>query len=200
MTAKRIHCPRCCRPQKTCLCQHISQLSNVWPVYLLQHTAEAGHPKGTALIAQLALSRIATLPFADSDCLDANFLAEQGLEDAVLIYPNDEPQQTQENIASLAGQPPRPLLFIDATWRKSKALLLRSPALQALPRCGFTAAAAPRYRIRKASRPNFYSTLEAIVATLESVELDADYAPLLTAMDAMIEQQLEFRSAGHMNR
>jgi hypothetical protein len=49
---------------------------------LLQHTAEACHPKGTAVIAQLALSKITTLPFADSDCLDSAFLAAHELEPA----------------------------------------------------------------------------------------------------------------------
>ncbi len=193
MTAKRLTCSRCRRPQKTCLCRHISQCSNAWPVHLLQHCAEAEHPKGTALIAQLALSNVATLPFTDAEHIDSALLDTLGLSNAALIYPSDQPLEPPEDIACLKGEPPRPLVFIDATWRKSKALLLRSPALQALPRFGFSSAAAPRYRIRKASRPNFYSTLEAIVATLESVEPDADYSSLLDAMDAMVEQQLAFR-------
>jgi DTW domain-containing protein YfiP len=71
--------------------------------------------------------------------------------------------------------------------------------LQALPRFGFSPDSAPRYRIRKASRPNFYSTLEAIAATLEGVESGSDYSPLLEAMDAVVESQLEFRRAGKSN-
>ena len=196
MTSKRAHCPRCCRPQSTCLCQQIRLCSNRWPVTLLQHTAEACHPKGTAVIAQLALSKIITLPFTDSDSLDSAFLAAHNLDRAAFIYPSDHPQEPLANIATLQEEPPRPLLFIDATWRKSKALLLRSPGLQTLPRFGFSPDSAPRYRIRKASRPNFYSTLEAIAATLEGVESGSDYSPLLEAMDAVIESQLEFRRAG----
>lgn len=196
MTSKRSYCLQCSRPQRTCLCQHIRECNNSWPITLLQHTAEACHPKGTAIIAQLSLSKITTLPFADSDCVDSTFLADHGLSQAALIYPSDKPLEPLTRIATLRDEPPRPLLFIDATWRKSKALLLRSPALQDLPRYGFSTTNAPRYRIRKASRPDFYSTLEAIAATLEDVESNCDYSPLLRSMDAVVEAQLEFRHAG----
>ena len=110
-------------------------------------------------------------------------------ENAVLIYPGTDSQDIRE----LADQAPRPFVFIDGTWRKSKAILLGSPFLQSLPRYSFQPGQQPRYRIRKAAQPDFYSTLEAIVEVLNSVEAaPANYSQLLDVMDWMIEQQLKF--------
>lgn len=107
----------------------------------------------------------------------------------MLIYPGTDSQDIRE----LADQAPRPLVFIDGTWRKSKAILLGSPFLQSLPRYSFKPGRQPRYRIRKAAQPDFYSTLEAIVELLNSVEAaPANYSQLLDVMDWMIEQQLKF--------
>lgn len=107
----------------------------------------------------------------------------------MLIYPGPDSQ----DISELADQPPRPLVFIDGTWRKSKAILLGSPFLQSLPRYSFQAINEPRYRIRKAARADYFSTLEAIVTVLNSVERPStDFSQLLDVMDWMIEQQLEF--------
>lgn len=109
-----------------------------------------------------------------------------------LIYPGED----AEPIAALQSQSVRPLLFLDATWRKSHRMLMESPWLQSLPRYALANQTTSRYRIRRASRPDALSTLEAIVETLGMVEGDVQrYASMLAVMDHLVDEQI-----AHMGR
>jgi len=49
-----------------------------------------------------------------------------------------------------------------------------------------------RYRIRREPEPDYCSSLEALSYVLGTLEADhARYAPLLAAMDVMVDQQIE---------
>ena len=183
---KRDLCTRCKRPFSACYCHLINRLGNFWPVLILQHAVEARHALGTARIAALGLENclLTTVPVNDP----TRQTVEQLLSCApVLIYPGSQAMP----ITDLLGSSPRPLLFIDATWRKSRRLLLESPELAKLPRYALRELPASRYRIRKSTQVNAVSTLEAIVHTLELLEtVPGKYTSLLTAMDWMIAQQI----------
>ncbi len=174
-----------------CYCHLIKRQNNHWPVEIVQHSREPRHAIGTSRIAELSLSSINVSEARDNTPFIPDLALSAPWENAVLIYPDADSQ----DICELADQAPRPLVFIDGTWRKSKAILLGSPFLQSLPRYSFKPGQQPRYRIRKAAQPDFYSTLEAIVEVLNSVEAaPADYSQLLDVMDWMIEQQLGYIS------
>lgn len=182
MLRHRPYCHTCQRPSATCLCAEITLVDNDWPVVVLQHRQEARHALGTAIIAKLGLtdSRFIT---ADDDGFDIPV----DLACPVLVYPGE----TAGDIHELAGMPPRPLLFLDASWRKSRRLLLGSSWLQSLPRYSFDNSMPSRYRIRREPSPGQLSTLEAIVRVLGSLEQrPGHYAGLLAAMDAMIDRQI----------
>lgn len=189
---KREVCKACERPIALCYCSLIKSWPNHWPVHLIQHYKEKTHPYGTAKIAQLSLNSINTIELQDQ----ANFMPTSSEADrwqnAILIYPADAIDKETLDIQSLKGKTPRPLVFIDGTWRKSKAIVLGSPFLQKLPRYSFTSSEMPRYRIRKAKRLDFYSTLEAIVTVLNTVENTEHYSQLLEVMDWMVDQQAAF--------
>ena len=86
---------------------------------------------------------------------------------------------------------PGVLVFIDATWRRSRRILHTWPALADLPRYQLENVPPSRYRIRKAPHGEALSTLEAVAATLQALEPAAfDAAPLLQLMDAIIERQI----------
>jgi DTW domain-containing protein len=87
------------------------------------------------------------------------------------------------------------LVVLDATWRKSRKMLHRSPALQRLPRLALDEVPTGRYAIRKAHKPGQLSTLEATCAALAQLEGDAArWQPLLAAFDRFVVQQQKFIS------
>jgi DTW domain-containing protein YfiP len=90
------------------------------------------------------------------------------------------------------------LVLLDATWRKSRKMLHRSPLLQALPRLSLDTPMASAYSIRKAHLPGQLSTLEATCAALAQLQGDASaYAPLLQAFQGFVAQQAAYvRAAG----
>jgi len=177
----RPRCPDCQRPPASCYCARVPRLHNRWPVRILQHPLEARHAIGTARIAALGLS----------DCQLASSTALEALEslwqDCVLVYPGPDSQP----LSALRPGVIRPLLFVDATWRKSRRMLLECAALAALPRFHLEDPVPSRYRIRREPHKGAVSTLEAIVQSLEVLEAaPGRYAGLLDVMDALVEEQI----------
>lgn len=172
-------------------------------VLILQHPQEVAQAKGSARLLHLCLphSRMVAGEVFDETALRA-LLA--GPRQSVLLYP-ESPQ------GSALGLPPPPLLapgdlsdparlrlvVLDATWRKSRKMLYRNPLLHLLARLPLQGLPPSRYRIRKAHRADQLSTLEATCAALAHLEGDAErFAPLLTAFDGFVGQQLGWRSPG----
>lgn len=153
-------------------------MDNRWPVHILQHHRESGHAVGTARIAALSLTR------CDLDILRGVFVPAP---DDVLVYPGTGARPLDE----LTGARPRRLLFLDASWRKSRRILHEQPAIAALPRYCLTDVPRSRYRIRREPEPGFLSTVEAVVLALETLEREPGrYHSLLRVMDWMIDQQI----------
>ena len=153
---------------------------------ILQHSREAKHPFNTARIAQLCLEQCTTVAISDNeeDETLADLIGASG-EKLVLVYPGADSRPLQE----LDVTPATSLLFIDASWRKSRRILLQSPSLQNLPRFALPKAGVSRYRIRREPRADYYSTLEAIATALQMLD-DTDVANMLEVMDWMIARQL----------
>lgn len=182
--AKTQRCERCQRPQALCYCARLSPVDNTWPIWILQHPAEARHALGTARIAALGL-RDCTLALSQSP--EAAHPFTSAAHSPVLIYPGPSSLPLQE----LAPDPRRTLLFIDATWRKSRRMLLENAWLEALPRYALPTPPPSRYRIRREPKPEAISTLEAIVHCLALLEGDATrYQPLLEQMDRLVDEQI----------
>lgn len=185
---KRIECPDCLRPAALCYCPLITPVDNRWPVLILQEQREAAHALGTARIAALGLAdcRLETISLGpEAPC--PPLLDELPRLSPVLIYPGRDAAP----LASLPTDAPRPLLFIDASWRKSRRLLHEHPSLARLPRYSLEGMPSSRYRIRRTALPDALSTLEAITHALELLEgSPGRYAGLLAVMDWMIDQQI----------
>jgi DTW domain-containing protein YfiP len=166
-------------------------IANRWSVHILQHGQERNHSLNTARIAALGLQHCelhAVNDAAVETTLAPPLLA--ALANALLIYPGDSSTAVSQLVA--ADFEGRPLLLLDASWRKSRRLLLGSPWLQQLPRISVALPAASRYRIRREPEPGYCSSLEALCHVLGTLEGDhARYQPLLAAMDVMVNQQIE---------
>lgn len=189
---KRSLCADCERPMSVCYCHTLCHLQNTWPIHILQHPAERKHAIGTARIAQLSLSRC-TLQVAEQVTL-ATLDTDPASLDTLLVYPGED----SVPLASLTFNVPQRLLFIDASWRKSRRMLAESPEIMALPKVSLSPDTLSRYKIRKVPNPSALSTLEAIVSALSLVEDGGEkgdavvpYAQMLDTMDWMINKQIE---------
>ena len=183
---KRKLCDQCKRPGKVCFCQSITTVENLWPVVILQHFKESKHPLGTAIIAELSLKNC-KLHLSNNE----NYTKQKDLlikQQPLLIYPGNDSIPMEE----IASDKPRPLIFLDGTWRKTRLLLHESPELNQLTKVNINPEKLSRYKIRKAPMPEALSTLEAIIDVLSALEKDqTKYQPLLHTMDTMINKQIE---------
>lgn len=181
---KRERCASCLRPLALCYCAQLSPIDNLWPVWILQHPTESRHALGTARIAAIGL-RHCKLEVSKEADEDSPF-ARADITPA-LIYPGPH----SLSLLGLEREPHRPLLFIDATWRKSRRMMAENPWLENLPRYALPSPPKSRYRIRREPNPEAISTLEAIVHSLSLLEGDAArYRTLLEQMDRLVDEQI----------
>ncbi len=167
-------------------------------VLILQHPLEVANAKGSARLLHLSLpgSRMLTGEMFDVQSL----LGKPKIN--ILLYPESTQDQVQCSLPDGLADPLRKpanlrLIVLDATWRKSRKMLYLNPLLQNLPRLALRDMPASQYLIRKAHGPDQLSTFEATCAALAQLEGDVGkFAPLLTAFDGFVAQQLGLRAHG----
>ncbi|MBU2098853.1 MAG: DTW domain-containing protein [Gammaproteobacteria bacterium] len=185
----RQRCNQCMRPLRVCYCARIpGRQNNSWPVVIVQDVRESGHAIGTARMTALSLSDCQLMTINPDNCIDSPALDALRLLQPVLIYPGENAC----DMATLAALPKAPLLFIDASWRRSRKILHTQPWIAQLPRYALNMDASSRYRIRQQPTPSSLSTLEAVVYTLQQLEPDPGrFDTLLATMDWVINQQIK---------
>lgn len=189
--AERVLCRRCELPASVCLCRWTQAIENPVELLLLQHPQEQHQSKGSARLLRLSLAhcRLWVGEQFEAGALQAA-LAADGRR-TLLLYP-PTPGQTSPVFEAIADDArPLRLVVIDATWRKSRKMLLLNPALQALPRLVLQQPPPSRYAAhRKAERAEQRSTLEAAVLALQSLEAQPErYEPLLQAFSAWLSER-----------
>jgi DTW domain-containing protein YfiP len=203
INTKRLSCPKCLRPQNTCICHWITTIEHAIEVLFLQHPLEISNPKGSARLLHLSLprSRLVTgetfsevelhaLLYAPFDKSDGGKVIQP-----ILLYPDTSEDGRIEK--SPAFIPPSSdaaiqyrLIVLDGTWRKSRKMLYLNRLLQQLPRLPLSDLPASHYRIRKAHKPDQLSSYEATCHALMQLEKNAEkYQPLLAAFDGFVAQQ-----------
>jgi DTW domain-containing protein YfiP len=188
----RATCYGCFKPRPLCLCRRRGRVKNRTGVIILQHRRESRHPFGTARIAALYLTNVRV---EIATCtLDRKVRHAVNLPPGTaLLYPGAGGCDLSELPASAR---PRHLLLLDGTWSQTRLLLRDNPWLSSLPRVGVTPSAPSSYRVRKAPKPGYLSTIEAIALGLQVLEPDTGAsAELLTVFDAMISEHLALASA-----
>ena len=206
----RLHCGRCQRPERTCLCAWATPVANEVNVLILQHPLEVHQAKGSASLLRLNLQRCQLMvgetwdepvlqqalstPGPHGQALvnvllypDTHSAMQRGPSVAPALSVHNGPFEAVAKVADLR------LVVLDGTWRKSLKMLHLNPALAALPRLALPAQAPSRYRIRKAHRPDQLSTLEATCLALSQLEEQpARYGPLLGAFDEFVSARCAF--------
>lgn len=185
---RRQSCSQCLRPLSVCYCSQIPcQQHNSWPIRIVQDIRESTHAIGTARIAALSLSDCRLISINPDKGGQSADLQALKLLQPVLIYPG----HGARNVAELSEAPKAPLLFIDASWRRSRKILLTQPWIAALPRFALTTGLSSRYRIRQQPDATALSTLEAVVFTLQQIETEPErFDSLLSTMDWVVDQQI----------
>lgn len=210
---RRALCPRCERPQSTCICQWIRHTANQVEVIILQHPLEVGHAKGTGKLLQNSLRYCTLVVGEDFDpaalralLFDPHAHTKSRPVSPALLYPASDDRKatvtTTMQEDSSTGVPINRLVVLDGTWRKSRKMLYCNPLLQTLPRVALTDMPATRYTIRKAHRSDQLSTLEATCQALMQLEgTQEKYLPLLNAFDGFVHQQQAYVEAySHQTR
>jgi DTW domain-containing protein YfiP len=181
-----------------CYCAHVTELATRTRVVVLQHPRERVKAVGTARIAALCLPSsevFVGVDFSAQPRLDP--LLCDPARPAVLLYPGPDARD-------LAREPPPgpvTLVVVDGTWHHARTLMRRNPRLQELPRYVLSAPRPSEYRIRRAPRADYVSTLEALVHALTVLE-GRHFEALLAPFRAMVSVQLGFaaQSSGGRKR
>jgi DTW domain-containing protein YfiP len=157
-------------------------------VVVVRHRREGWKSTGTARIAALALPGLTCLEYGEDtqpaqDALDARVLAG-----AAVLFPAEA--TTGLDLAAITR-----LVVLDGTWRQTRRMYKRLPALHALPCLALPQKAAPVLRLRSTTFEAGRSTLEAIADALQLLEGPAVAAPLHALHDLYVERTLRARGA-----
>ncbi|MFT5790604.1 MAG: DTW domain-containing protein YfiP [Shewanella sp.] len=154
---------------------------------ILQDPTEVGHAKNSVRLMKLVIPETQVYVGENTDDFTAlrEYLA-QSKKRVYLIYPSEQSEQAHQG--SCDGD--AILLLLDGTWRKAYKLLQLNPWLQDFPSLHLDLDSASNYTIRKASRSDSLSTLEASAMMLKVLEPQQDVTPLTDALAALVEQRL----------
>jgi DTW domain-containing protein YfiP len=170
-------CVQCAFPPAACLCAEIPRVSTRLRLLVLRHAAERNKTTSSVRWAALALG----CPVIDYAATPAPFDPGQlDLGGAWLLFPGADPTPPP-------AIPPRTLLVPDGTWQQARKMVLRQPALRALPRLTL-GPGPPRPRLRRPHQPEGMSTLEAMAAALELCGEPQPAAQLRAVYDAAVRR------------
>jgi DTW domain-containing protein YfiP len=212
----RAYCELCHYPQSACVCASVQPMSCQTQVIVMQHPSEVGHSKNTVHLLSLVLP--AMRRYVGESAADFEELRQKlHLQPCYLVYPSDQSQSadqisialantnndsvtcefTKENPASGAAPTARQtqasvsIILLDGTWRKAYRMLQLNPWLRALPSLHLNFDGQSQYKIRKSSRTDSLSTLEAAAYTIQALEPNLDIEPILKLFDAMVQARLD---------
>lgn len=168
-----------------CLCQVLEAVPTRTRVLVLLHRVERYRTTNTG--------RIATLALAGSELREWNLLDAPndptGLSGpgVYLLYPGETAQVLEP------GLEVRTLVVPDATWRRTRRMVNRSPELAGLPRLCLPPGAPSAFRLRTNRNPHSVCTLEALARALGILEGPEVERHLEEALEAVTSRVLSTR-------
>ncbi|SET12071.1 DTW domain-containing protein [Thalassotalea agarivorans] len=129
------------------------------------------------------------------DSFENNQALKQWLQShpsAALLYPGENAQTADGNLV-IDG-----LVVLDGTWKKAYKIYQSTPVLKALKQVSLPAGIESKYAIRRTSKENALSTLEATSHALGLLENQTKkYQPLLDNFDKFNQMHLTHVPAAH---
>jgi DTW domain-containing protein YfiP len=114
-------------------------------------------------------------------------LGDNWKESSLLVFPGDHSLSSGQAIQKNYKH----LILLDGTWRKVARLMHLNPWLTELACIAINSTNESEYQIRKSPREDGLSTIEAAVHTLNGLQLDKDFSPILGAFRQMIQYQVD---------
>ncbi|CAA0110378.1 Uncharacterised protein [Zhongshania aliphaticivorans] len=183
---KRVICPRCERPLKTCLCDVLVTMScEPYKVFILQDVKEAKHALSSAPLLEKSLvgaRRVVGETFDPDSLFDRAWQ-----ENTLLVFPSENALAANE----ISSAKFKNIILLDGTWRKVARLMHLNPWLKTLPHMALDIEEISQYKIRKSPRADGLSTIEAAVTALNGLLPGQDYSVILPAFYKMIDFQIQ---------
>ncbi len=186
------YCNACQKAKSACICHFIHPIECDIPIIILQHPSEVKKAIGTARIVDLALPNAKIF-------IGENFTNHEAFNQYIdesdhafsLIYLNDQATPLKEK-ETRQDSPKMGFIFIDGTWKKTVKMYHLSRNLQQFPCAQLDISSKSSYRIRKTTKKQGLSTVEAVFHTLSHWGGDSEkYTNLLSAFNKMIDFQIE---------
>lgn len=171
-----------------CLCSHVQQIKPQTQLLVLQHPSEVEHKKNSVRVLSLVIPDTQVyVGESEADFAALRAQLSRCQRPIYLVYPSEQSLSVEQQMISADCV----LLLIDGTWRKAFKILQLNPWLTQLPAVHLPEGYASRYKIRKSSRSDSLSTLEASAYMLKALDKGLDVSPLLAAFDAMVAMRLQ---------
>ena len=165
----RAYCLQCERPEKSCICHLVSSVDNDIHVVILQHPLEVKQSKGSVTLLHQSLKNSEVIVGEDfNDNVEIQSLLKRYNQQCAILYPSDNAvvlSEEQDNIS-----PPKCLFILDGTWKKTYKMFMTNDWLQRLPHFTLAEGIVGQYKIRKTTKKNALSSLEACCYALSVLE------------------------------
>ncbi|WP_077750879.1 tRNA-uridine aminocarboxypropyltransferase [Shewanella psychrophila] len=190
-------CPKCHYPLKACLCESIAPMHVSTELIVLQDPSEVGHAKNSVRLLSLVIPKTQVLVGEGADDFsNLRQYLDASTKPVYLVYPCDKSKSAEEE----RFDDEVILLLLDGTWKKAYKLLQLNPWLLQYPSLHLDLQSGSNYTIRKASRSDSLSTLEAAAMMLKAIEPELSVIPLTRALSAMVNQRLNSMPASVRKR
>lgn len=185
-------CRRCWLRDGFCICAEVPSVSTRTHVLLIRHERESFKSTGTARVAEMALPNSRILDSGEEAAV-TNGQLEGQLAGAYVLFPG-EPQ------AAWPTGPVSKLVVLDGTWRQTRRMFAKLPALHGLPRLTLPVKESAVLRLRESTLAEGRSTLEAIADALGRLEGDAVGEPLHRLHALYVERVFRARGVWELKR
>ncbi|NQZ24570.1 MAG: DTW domain-containing protein [Colwellia sp.] len=191
----RAYCLQCERPEKSCLCHLVTSVDNGIHVVILQHPLEVKQSKGSVTLLHQSLKNSEVIVGEDfNDNVKIQSLLKRYNQQCAILYPSDNAVVLSEEKCNIS--PPKCLFILDGTWKKTYKMFMTNDWLQQLPHFTLADGIVGQYKIRKTTKKNALSSLEACCYALSVLERQQSgnnkYQALLDSFVKFNDFQLSF--------
>ncbi len=183
-------CRRCWLRTGFCICTNIPSVATQTHVLVVRHERESFKSTGTARVAQMALPN-SEMVDSGEDSSVTNEQLQGRLDGASILFPSETP-------VPWPSGPIAKLVVLDGTWRQTRRMFAKMPALHGLPRLTLPPKDAPVLRLRESTFSEGRSTLEAIADALGLLEGEPVATPLHQLHALYVERVFRARGVWSM--
>jgi DTW domain-containing protein YfiP len=191
----RAYCLQCERPEKSCICHLVTSVDNDIHVVILQHPLEVKQSKGSITLLHQSLKSSEVIVGEDfNNNVEIQSLLKRYNQQCAILYPSDNAVVLNEEQCNIS--PPKCLFILDGTWKKTYKMFMTNDWLQQLPHLTLADGIVGQYKIRKTTKKNALSSLEACCYALSVLEPQQNsnnkYQALLDGFVKFNDFQLSF--------